>query len=125
MVSLSKNWEKILTDYREVYLHERGDFMNKKEKSPRYIRVTLSEEEKGGVFHLICEKGEKQIPYEDIPEGMSGKIVCVESKNSLVTSNGWLRESLGEPRKAYLTVEYPTERGEKRKIFMLDSCSLG
>ena len=92
-------------------------------KAPSYIQLLLSEEEKRGEFCLICKKGKRNLSFEDLREDWTGKLVCVESKNSLVTSNGWLHTEIeGTPRKAYLTVKYPTEHGEKRKIFMLDSC---
>lgn len=89
-------------------------------KPPRYKRVELSEEEKRGSFSLICSEGEKNISFEHLPSDLFGKIVCVESENRMVTSNGWLQTELKEPGKVFLTIQYPSRCGVKRKIFMLD-----
>ena len=99
--------------------------MMKTEKAPNYIKRSISDEEKKyGIFCIRVNGEKKTITFSELPDGLTGKLVCIHNKNRTITTNGWWYDGRNASEGSYLKIDCPYGLEPGFKIFKLDESSL-
>ena len=99
--------------------------MLKDVKAPNFIKRLISEEEqKNGRFCVRINGQKRIISFSDIPDDLTGKLVCVKNKNRMITTNGWWYDGRNASEGSYLKIDCSYGLEPEFKIFKLDDSSL-